>query len=243
MLDTVRFEGALALGFGGNEEAAMLRLRELLTQTLDPEEKGWVILYEATFLGRLHRVAEARDRVVDLRQLWQGVVEYDARIAVLEAFLDESEGERLLALTKLDAVLKKFAVLWNSSETRDLYEEIQFTRGRLLVYEDRWADALPILEESLRFERPKADEFFYNLGYCYFRNSEYGKAEEFLNKAVGGSTSTGSALEGLGDTSPEGLASTGLTVAGFIPGLGQASAIGSILVDIYKTAKAIGKCN
>jgi hypothetical protein len=108
MLDTVRFEGALALGFGGNEEAAMLRLRELLTQTLDPEEKGWVILYEATFLGRLHRVAEARDRVVDLRQLWQGVVEYDARIAVLEAFLDESEGERLRALTKLDAVLKKF---------------------------------------------------------------------------------------------------------------------------------------
>jgi uncharacterized protein HemY len=42
------------------------------------------------------------------------------------------------------------------------------------------------LQESLTFERPKADEFFYNLGYCYFRNSEYGKAEEFLNKAIGG---------------------------------------------------------
>jgi RHS repeat-associated protein len=62
-------------------------------------------------------------------------------------------------------------------------------------------------------------------------------------KAFGGSTGAVQGLAGLGDTSAEGLVSTGLTVAGFIPGLGQAAAVGSIGVDVYKTVKAIGQCH
>ena len=60
--------------------------------------------------------------------------------------------------------------------------------------------------------------------------------------AVGKSASTVQGLNGLFDTSPQGLISDGLTVAGFIPGLGQAAAIGSIIMDTYKTAKAISQC-
>jgi hypothetical protein len=62
-------------------------------------------------------------------------------------------------------------------------------------------------------------------------------------KAFGASTGTVQGLNGLFDTSPEGLLSTGLTVAGFIPGAGQVASIGSIIVDTYKTAKAIGQCH
>jgi RHS repeat-associated protein len=62
-------------------------------------------------------------------------------------------------------------------------------------------------------------------------------------QGVGGSAGAVQGLAGLGDTSPEGLVSTGLTVAGFIPGLGQAAAVGSIGVDVYKTVKAIGQCH
>jgi hypothetical protein len=40
-------------------------------------------------------------------------------------------------------------------------------------------------------------------------------------KAFGASTGAVNGLAGLGDTSAEGLVSTGLTVAGFIPGAGQ----------------------
>ncbi len=61
--------------------------------------------------------------------------------------------------------------------------------------------------------------------------------------AVGKSTSTVQGLSGLIDTSSEGLLSTGLTIAGFIPGFGQVAAGASIVLDIYKTAEAIGKCN
>jgi len=60
--------------------------------------------------------------------------------------------------------------------------------------------------------------------------------------AVQKTAGTAQGLSGLFDTSPQGLISDGLTVAGFIPGLEQASAIGSIIMDAYKTAKAISQC-
>jgi hypothetical protein len=61
-------------------------------------------------------------------------------------------------------------------------------------------------------------------------------------KAAGASTDTARGLNGLTDTSPEGMLSTGLTVAGFILGVSDAAAVGSIGVDIYKTVKAISLC-
>ncbi len=61
-------------------------------------------------------------------------------------------------------------------------------------------------------------------------------------KAFGASTGTVNGLAGLGDASAEGLVSTGLTVAGFIPGLGQLAAGASIVNDAIKTGIAISKC-
>ena len=60
--------------------------------------------------------------------------------------------------------------------------------------------------------------------------------------AVGKSTSTVEGLNGLFDTSPTGLLSDGLTVVGFIPGLGQIAAGAEIVVDVAKTGMAIAKC-
>ena len=61
-------------------------------------------------------------------------------------------------------------------------------------------------------------------------------------KAVGASSSTVRGLNGLFDTSPQGLISDGLTVAGFIPGLGQGAAVLSMVNDAIKTGIAISKC-
>jgi hypothetical protein len=60
--------------------------------------------------------------------------------------------------------------------------------------------------------------------------------------AVGKTASAGQGLVGLTDTSPTGLISTGLTVAGFIPGANDVAAGLSIGWDIFRTAKAIGAC-
>jgi hypothetical protein len=62
-------------------------------------------------------------------------------------------------------------------------------------------------------------------------------------KSVGASTSTVQGLRGLFDKSPEGLVSTGLTVAGFIPGAGQVVAGLSVGWDVFKTARAIAACH
>jgi hypothetical protein len=47
---------------------------------------------------------------------------------------------------------------------------------------------------------------------------------------------------GLNDTSTMGRISTGLTIAGFIPGAGQIVSIASIGVDIVKTGMAVTQC-
>ena len=61
--------------------------------------------------------------------------------------------------------------------------------------------------------------------------------------AFGKSGSTGGDIEGLGDTSPEGLVSTGLTIAGFMPGAGQVVAGLSIGWDIFGATRAIAQCH
>ena len=61
-------------------------------------------------------------------------------------------------------------------------------------------------------------------------------------RAFGKSTSTVNGLSSITDTSCLGLASTALTVTGFIPGLGQASAALSLGVDLFKTYKAVSAC-
>jgi hypothetical protein len=61
--------------------------------------------------------------------------------------------------------------------------------------------------------------------------------------AFGNSTGAVSGLAGLGDTSAEGLVSTGLTVAGFIPGAGQVTAGLSVGWDVFRAVKAIRQCH
>ena len=50
-------------------------------------------------------------------------------------------------------------------------------------------------------------------------------------------------LNGLDDTATEGIVSTGLAISGFVPGWGTAVSAISLGWDLFKTAKAIGKCD
>jgi tetratricopeptide (TPR) repeat protein len=179
-----RFIAALILGFDGQEQKAIEELRALLTEAEQDEDKGWILLYEARFLGHLLRVAEARERLATVSKIWGRTPEHDARIAVGQAALYEAEGDPARTLKELERILKEYAGQWNLPELQDPYEEIQETRGRLLVGQDRWEEALPLLEEFSRSERPKAGEFYYNLGYCYFMAEEWDKSAERFEEAL-----------------------------------------------------------
>jgi len=183
-LDNDPFVVALRLGFANQEEEAIRRLRELLGSATDDEQRGWIIIYEARFLGQLLRVAEARVRLAEVRRLWTSTPEHDTRIAVGEAALYEAEGNQARALTEFTKILKDYAGQWHTPDLQESYEEVQANRGRLLVVQDRWKEALPLLEETLRSDKGKSGEFYYNLGYCYFMAEDWEKAESFLNEAL-----------------------------------------------------------
>jgi hypothetical protein len=60
--------------------------------------------------------------------------------------------------------------------------------------------------------------------------------------AFGASTGAMNAAANVGDTSASGLASTGLTAAGFVPGVGQVAAGLSLGLDAFKTIRAVNQC-
>jgi len=60
--------------------------------------------------------------------------------------------------------------------------------------------------------------------------------------AFGKSASTVNGLANITDASGLGLASTALTIVGFIPGAGQIASGASLTLDLYKTYKAVSAC-
>jgi tetratricopeptide (TPR) repeat protein len=178
------FQGALALGYGCQQELAIQQLQALLQEVQDNENKGLIILYMALFLAQVGRTAEAREQLREVVNLWERTPEHQARIAAVDAMLDEAAGQAPRTLDKLNRILEEYRTLWDNEDVRDLYEEIQFNRGRLLATIGDWRLALPVLEESLACKRPKAAEFYANLGYCYFHAEKWDKAEEALKLAL-----------------------------------------------------------
>jgi hypothetical protein len=70
-------------------------------------------------------------------------------------------------------------------------------------------------------------------------------ADQFGANVIGAVGHTGTAVDGLvnaGNTTPQGLLSTSLTVAGFIPGVSDAAAVLSISLDVISTIQAVGAC-
>jgi tetratricopeptide (TPR) repeat protein len=184
MFDADRFRAALILGFRGNPEGALGELQVLTRQTRDPGETGWVLLYQAVFLGHLHRIAEARERLSKIAEFWGSDAEANARTAVVSALLDEADGNRASALEQMDRILKVNEALWSTPQVKDLYEDIQLHRGRILATQQRWSEALPVLEEGLNFESAKSGEFYVNLGRSHFEMEHWADAEKYLREAI-----------------------------------------------------------
>jgi len=70
-------------------------------------------------------------------------------------------------------------------------------------------------------------------------------ADQFGHRIIESVGHTAEAEQGMlnvGDTSQTGLASTGLTIAGFIPPVSDIAAITSIGLDLFKTVEEIRQC-
>lgn len=178
------FRDALESGYAGQQPRALQLLEKLLHEVDDDEHRGLIVLYQALFLGQIRRKGEARERLREVANLWGSTPEHQARIEFVDAMLDEADGNASRVLGKLNEILKDYQSLWKTEDVRDLYEEIQFTRGRLLTTTGNCRLALPVLEESLTFERPKSAELYANLGLCYFQTEKWDQAEKMLTLAL-----------------------------------------------------------
>ena len=108
-------------------------------------------------------------------------------------------------------------------------------------------DAIGLIPEAEGFTMAFQNEAGYQLaravgnsaGYRGVVATQYGMSA--VAQFKGGAAAIGGAF-GLGDTSVQGRINTGLTVAGFIPGLGTLAAGASIVNDSIKTGMAVYKC-
>jgi hypothetical protein len=108
-------------------------------------------------------------------------------------------------------------------------------------------DAIGLIPEAEGFTKVFENEAGYQLARAVGNSAGYRGvvATQYGMKAVaqgkGAAAAIGGAF-GLGDTSVQGRLSTGLTVAGFIPGLGTLAAGASIVNDAIKTGMDVYQC-
>lgn len=176
-MDLDRFNHAIALRDSGRFEDALREMQQLAAVTSDPSERATIVLNEAPCLMNLGRLRDARRRLVDGIRI-SPREDIRARAAFTEAIVDWLEGNREVALEKLDHMLEEHRQTLSRPEHRDLYEEVQVRRGTLLVALGRFKEARSVLEESLAFEiEPgKRGDVMYNLGVSLMRIGELERA-------------------------------------------------------------------
>lgn len=181
-MDAQRLEHAITLRNSGHVEEALRELAAMTESTTDPGEKASLLVNEARCYRLQGRLAEARKQLshaCHIAPKTQGLLYLDFEDAVLYWH----EGKRDKALDILERLHDSSRGLLLTPEHRELYHQIQTTRGMLLAELKRFREACPLLEESLSFDPLSNDKaaLLYNLGLCYrdLGQPERGK-EKFL---------------------------------------------------------------
>lgn len=182
-MDKKRWDRAINLRDAGQWEAALCEFRALEEFPECKEERFDLLINQAWCLSGLDRFQEARDCLREASNLHIDEIEYCARIDLLDACLDRTEGKAKEALRKMEVLLKKYADFLQTQNPRYIYEEAQMSRGCLLAYLGRFKEACPILEEVLACDIAKHGDFYFHLGHCYLRLDKTNDAKTMLSKA------------------------------------------------------------
>jgi tetratricopeptide (TPR) repeat protein len=195
-MDDQNFMRACELRNQGKFEEAINEFNALANETSDPIDKAGILLNAATTLRASGKLVLAKSQLNAVRLL---VPSYEnllfdpnadkrAVFLILSAEIEEAdicrgEGRNEEAVTRLNALLDRYARALKEPDFRSSYQIIQTNRAFLLADLGRWAEAQPILDEAESFEHPKAEIYFY-LGYCCVGVKEYERAKQKLVQAL-----------------------------------------------------------
>jgi len=172
-----------ALESSGSLEQALRGFNDLESESVDAEDKVLVLLAISDCLGRLRRYPEARQAIEKASLLVARSNQIYPRIAFKDAYIEVYVRDWKKALSKIDAIRKDSYDALLLPENADLVEQLQISRGVVLVELHRYREALPLLEQAAKANLEDAMVLTY-LGACYFDAKDFERSKECLLKAL-----------------------------------------------------------
>lgn len=194
-MDLRALEKAVALRDSGRVQEAIRKFDELARSTEDLKEKASLLVNQARCYRLLKQFAEARRQLSFARRV-APETQLLAYVEFEEAVLHWHEGERSEALDVLDNLVSDERQLLMQTEHRELYEQVQSSRGMMLTELSRYGEATPLLEESRAFDSRVVEKeaVLRDLGLCYLESGDHRRAkaifEECLRERSQGASAT-----------------------------------------------------
>ena len=179
-MDTERLEDALRILNAGHLPEALTELDSLANLASDDQEKGSMLLGQASCLLQLGCIAEARERWSQAVACWRNLyADY------IELLLYDRENKRNEVLPKLFAFLSHRDELFEAGDY-NLWSDAAQRLGYLLFESGQYKDAIqPLIDaaDTADTEARKATIKLY-LGMCYTEVGNFGAAERALVESL-----------------------------------------------------------
>jgi tetratricopeptide (TPR) repeat protein len=174
----------------GRFREAIEHLQILLSQDVPPIQKAGYLVDQANCYSELRQFGDSLNCLAEAKKLASDDTLARAQIDFCTATVLLKDDMREQGLEALSRMLSEYADLFrDSTDARELYEQVQMQRGLSLMHLSKISDALPLLKEAVSFEldQESKSNVHCHLGRCYHELAFYDLAKEQfqLGQALG----------------------------------------------------------
>ena len=188
MIDSAQYARLFELRDTGRTEEAIHYAEVLLAKASNPDDVGTLLTCITSFNLILGRVVEARRSFRRLNGVQIPDLEVRLNAEFTEPCLLAQEGKTEEGLRALGSILDRDGEFIHEERFRYLYEDIQCRRAWALIDLSRFAEALPVVRESMSyaFENVSDEQRMrYALGVCLDETAETGEAVREYSRVIG----------------------------------------------------------
>jgi tetratricopeptide (TPR) repeat protein len=188
MAGSVQYARIFELRDTGRTEEAIHYAEELLTGASNPDDIGALLTCIVSLNMDLGRLVKARCALQRLKGLEIPDVEVRLNSEFMEPCLLDQEGRTEEGLIALVAMLDREGRFIHDDRCRYLYQHIQRRRAWALFELSRFAEALPIVRESMSYafeEVSDEQRMRWALGLCLEETGDSGRAVDEYFRVIG----------------------------------------------------------